>query len=92
MDNVPFPEGIVTSAKIQQYVSDCIAKYAKDKGITVESACAEFEGEDEYQIKYQRCKTDEERKKVRDEYINWRFDLVYARYSKEREKKFKEMT
>lgn len=91
MDNVPFPEGILTSAKIQQYVSDCIAQYAKDNNITVEDARAEFEGEDEYQLKFDACCTDEERKKLWYEYIDWKFDLIYARYSKEHEKEFKEM-
>ena len=91
MDNVPFPEGILTSAKIQQYVSDCIAKYAKDNGITVEEAQAEWEGEDEYNAKYHSCKTKEGKKKILDEYLSWKFDLVYARYSKEHEKEFKEM-
>lgn len=91
MNNVPFPEGLVTSAKIQQYVSDCIAKYAKDNNITVEQARAEWEGEDEYNAKYYACKTKEGRKKILDEYLNWKFDLVYARYSKEHEKEFKEM-
>lgn len=88
MDNVPFPEGILTSAKIQQYVSNCIAQYAKDNDITVEDARAEFEGEDEYNVKYYECKTKQERKKVLDEYLNWKFDIVYARYSKEHEKEF----
>lgn len=91
MDNVPFPEGILTSAKIQQYINNCIAKYAKDNGITIEQARAEWEGEDEYQLKYNECKTDKERKEVGMEYLNWKFDLVYARYHKEHEKEFKEM-
>lgn len=91
MDDVPFPDGLLTSAKIQQYVSDCIAKYAKDNNITVEEARAEWEKEDEYNAKHLACKTKEERKKVSEEYLNWKFDLVYSRYSKEHEKEFKEM-